>query len=265
MLDESIPNAQLYFGDCLERMKNIADGSVDFFFTDLPYGTTQCRWDIPIPLDKFWEEVNRVTKVNGAIALFAQTPFDKVLGVSNLKNLRYEWIWEKTEATGFLNSRRMPMKAHENILVFYRKAPTYNPQKTTRHTPVHNNYKSADVQNKSAVYGKVNKDSAGGGATDRFPRSVLKGPTDKQRNHLHPTQKPIWLCETLIRTYTNPGEVVCDCCAGSGSIGAAALMNDRRYIGIEKDGHYFDVMRERLQKCSEGSPILSTDNQKGVY
>ena len=142
---------KIYNMDCIKGMrkmrKYVADKSIDMILCDLPYGTTKCKWDTPINLDDLWREYNRIIKDNGAIVLFAQTPFDKVLGCSNLKMLRYEWIWKKTQATGFLNANKMPMKSHENILVFYKKLPTYNPQKTQGHTPVHNYTKYIPTQN----------------------------------------------------------------------------------------------------------------------
>lgn len=188
-------------------------------------------------------------KKNGAVALFAQTPFDKVLGCSNLRNLRYEWIWEKSNATGHLNAKKMPMRAHENILIFYRRQPTYNPQKTDGHQPVNSYTHYIDTQNRTEIYQKATKEVKGGGNTDRYPRSVVKGHSDKQTSHLHPTQKPVWLCERLVLTYTNPGEVVLDCCAGSASIGVACCRTGRRYIGIENEKQYYDVMRTRLREC----------------
>ena len=188
-------------------------------------------------------------KKNGAVALFAQTPFDKVLGCSNLRNLRYEWIWEKSNATGHLNAKKMPMRAHENILIFYRRQPTYNPQKTDGHQPVNSYTHYIDTQNRTEIYQKATKEVKGGGNTDRYPRSVVKGPSDKQTSHLHPTQKPVWLCERLVLTYTNPGEVVLDCCAGSASIGVACCRTGRRYLGIENEKQYYDVMRTRLREC----------------
>ena len=140
-------NVELKQGDCLELMKDIPDKSVDMIFTDLPYGTTHCKWDSIIPLDELWTHYKRIIKDNGAILLFAQTPFGKVLGSSNLQMLKYEWIWEKTQATGHLNAKKMPMKAHENILVFYKKLPTYNPQMTEGHTPIHSYTKYISTQN----------------------------------------------------------------------------------------------------------------------
>ena len=193
-------------------------------------------------MEELWEQYNRIIKDNGAILLFAQTPFDKVLGCSNLKMLKYEWIWEKTTATGHLNSKKMPMKAHENILVFYKKLPTYNPQKTTGHTKVHSYTKHQDD---GSTYGKTKIGISGGGSTERFPRDVQIFKSDKQKVSLHPTQKPVALLEYLIKTYTNENELILDNCMGSGSTGIAAINTNRKFIGIEKDENYFaSTMRE---------------------
>lgn len=235
----------LLHGDCLQLMRDLPDASVDMLFTDLPYGTTNCKWDTPIDLQTFWKEANRVTKANGCKALFAQTPFDKVLGTSNLKELRYEWIWERTEATGFLNARKMPLKAHEHILIFYGRLPTYNPQMTHGHPRKVSTAHHKRNSKQSAVYGSsglVSYDS-----TDRYPRSVLRGPTDKQTCNLHEAQKPVWLCEQMVLTYTNSGETVLDCCMGSGSIGVACYKTGREYIGMELDEQAFRAAEERLQ------------------
>lgn len=235
---------ELYHGDCLDVMKDIPDKSVDMILCDLPYGTTQNKWDSIISLDKLWKEYNRIIKDNGAIVLFAQTPFDKVLGYSNLKMLKYEWIWEKTAATGHLNAKKMPMKAHENILVFYKKLPTYNPQKTTGHTPVHSYTK---YQDDGSNYGKTKVGISGGGSTERYPRSVQVFKSDKQKVALHPTQKPIDLLQYLIKTYTNEGEIILDNCMGSGSTGVACLNTSRKFIGIELDDKYFDIAKNRIE------------------
>ena len=240
----NIERVTLLQGDCLELMKDIPDGSVDFLFTDLPYGSTGCKWDTPIDLPAFWSLARRIVKPDGAVALFAQTPFDKVLGVSNIKELRYEWIWEKTEATGHLNAKKMPMKAHENILVFYRKLPTYNPQKTTGHERKVSMAAHKRDCVKSDCYGDYGFTSYD--STERYPRSVLRGPSDKQKGVTGVAVKPVWLCEEMIRTYSHPGDVVLDCCMGSGSIGVACLNTDRRYIGIELDEDRFRFAKERL-------------------
>lgn len=239
---------KLLQGDCLELMNKIPNKSLDMIFTDLPYGTTNCKWDSIISLDKLWKHYNRIIKDNGVILLFAQTPFDKVLGASNLKMLKYEWIWEKTQATGHLNAKKMPMKAHENILVFYKKLPTYNPQMTEGHTPIHSYTKYVSTQNNTEIYNKMNKEISGGGETTRYPRSVIQFASDKQTCHLHPTQKPLALCEYMIRTYTNENDLILDSCMGSGTTGVAALNLNRRFIGIELDEMYFNVAKQRIEK-----------------
>lgn len=230
-------------GDCLEVMKYLPDNSVDMVLADPPYGTTQCKWDSIIQLDLMWNQLKRVVKPNGAIVLTAQTPFDKVLGVSNLPMLRYEWVWEKTAATGHLNAKKAPMKAHENILVFYSKQPTYNPQKTTGHKPT-NSYTKKDNAD-GDCYGKTISVS-GGGNTDRYPRSIQVFASDKQKSKLHPTQKPVALMEYLIKTYTNENETVLDFTAGSFTTGVACQNTNRQFIGIELDEEYFEIGKSRL-------------------
>ncbi len=237
----------IYLGDCLEVMADIKDKSIDMILCDLPYGTTRCKWDSVINLEKLWEHYCRVIKDNGAIVLFAQTPFDKVLGSSNLEMLRYEWIWEKTQATGHLNAKKMPMKAHENILVFYKNLPVYNPQKTVGHAPVNTYTKYIATQNNSELYGELSKEISGGGNTERYPRSVQIFSSDKQKEHLHPTQKPVKLLEYLIKTYTNKGETVLDNCIGSGSTAVAAININRNFIGIEKEFKYYEIALNRLK------------------
>jgi hypothetical protein len=229
-------------GCCLELLKQEKINSFDFICMDLPYGTTQCKWDSVIDLGALWEGLERVAKDNCAIVLFAQTPFDKVLGASNLDMLRYEWIWEKTAATGHLNAKRMPMKAHENILVFYKKLPTYNPQKTTGHNPV-NSYTKR--KGDGECYGDT-VEISGGGATDRYPRSVQVFRSDKQTNRLHPTQKPIALLEYLVKTYSNEGDVCGDFTMGSGTMGVACKKLSRFFVGFEKDPNIFKVAQDRI-------------------
>lgn len=234
---------KLLHGDCLKLLDSVPESSIDLVCADLPYGTTQCKWDVAIPLAQLWPKVNRVAKDSAAILLFAQTPFDKVLGASNLEMLRYEWIWEKTSATGFFNAEKMPMKAHENILVFYRKLPTYNPIKTTGHVK-----KSAGrhAQN-SECYGKAVKKTQYA-STDRFPRSVVTFVKDTYT--MHPTQKPVPLLEYSIRTYSNPGDTVLDFCMGSGTAGVACELTGREFIGIEKEKKYFDIAKQRIEEST---------------
>lgn len=170
------------------------------------------------------------------------------LGASNLKLLRYEWIWEKTSASNHLNCNRMPMKAHENILVFYKHLPIYNPQKTHHHKPTHSYTKYIATQNNSEIYGKATKEVQGGWNTDRYPRSVQIFSSDKQKLALHPTQKPVKLLEYLIKTYTNENDIVLDNCMGSGSTGIAAINTNRRFIGMELNEKYFEIAKERIEK-----------------
>jgi len=239
---------EIYKGDCLELMpKFVESKSVDMIFCDLPYGTTQNKWDSVIPLDKLWSEYNRVIKDNGAIVLFAQTPFDKVLGASNLKMLKYEWVWQKTQATGHLNAKKMPMKAHENILVFYKKLPTYNPQKTTGHKPMNSGVRRSSLKNEN--YNEINKvDLPFGGDTDRYPRTVLEFKSDKQKSYLHPTQKPLSLIEYMIKTYTNEGDLILDNTCGSGTTGLGAKNLGRNFIMIEQDPEYYETACKRVLK-----------------
>ena len=239
-------NVNLMKGDCLERMKEIPDGSVDLVLVDLPYGTTQNKWDSVIDLDEMWKQLERICSDTTPKILFAQTPFDKVLGCSNLKELKYEWIWEKTTATGHLNAKKTPMKAHENILVFYDKLPTYNPQKTSGHKPANSYTKHQDD---GSNYGKTKVGVSGGGQTDRYPRSVQVFKTDKQKVSLHPTQKPVALLEYLIKTYTQEGETVLDFTAGSMSTAIACINTNRNGIMIEKDDHYFKVGSDRVAQA----------------
>jgi site-specific DNA-methyltransferase (adenine-specific) len=223
-------------GDCLELMRDIPSGSVDMVLADLPYGTTQCKWDSVIPFGPLWEAYKRVCKPNAAIVLTASQPFTSALGASNIGDLRYSWVWEKTTATGHLNAKKMPMKAHEDILVFSQVPHRYFPQELK-------------------PLGKVvkrghNGDNFGKSGTENFqeftnyPRSLLRYPLDA--NKLHPTQKPVALMEYLIKTYTNTGEVVLDNTMGSGTTGVACLNTARRFIGIEKDPKYFEIARNRI-------------------
>ena len=215
-------------------------------------GTTKCKWDSVLPLEKLWKEYKRIIKDRGVIILFAQTPFDKVLGCSNLEWLKYEWIWEKTQASGHFNAKLMPMKAHENILIFYKKTPKYYPQKTDGHEPVHTYTKKADVCNKTELYGKVKVDISGGGETDRYPRSIQVFASDKQKTKLdgtiHPTQKPLALLEYLIKTYTDEGDLVLDNTMGSGTTNLGCKNLNRKSIGIEKEKNYFDITIKRINK-----------------
>jgi DNA modification methylase len=240
---------QILQGDCMDIMPTLPDKSFDMILCDLPYGTTENKWDIPLPLDLLWKEYKRLIKDNGAIVLTAQTPFDKVLGASNLEMLRYEWVWIKSNGTGFLNANKMPLKVHEKVLVFYKKLPTYNPQKTYGHKPV-NKYKkhTSDGSN----YGKTTIGIEGGSQTDRYPVDVLYFERDKER--YHPTQKPLALMEYLIKTYTNEGDSILDNCIGSGTTPVAATMLNRSFTGIELNPEYIEIAKKRLQHVQ---PVFS--------
>lgn len=198
---------QIYNEDCLSGMKKLPDGSIDFIFSDLPYGITNNSWDIPIPLDTIWKEFERIIKDNGCIALWSQSPFDKTLACSNLQLYRYEWIIEKTKATGHLNAKKMPMKAHENILIFYKKLPVYHPQMTDGHSPVHSYTKHTTA---GSNYGKT---------------------------------------KIFIRTYTNPGDIVLDPCAGSATTAVSAINTNRNFICFEKDKEIYSKAKKRILKA----------------
>lgn len=239
-------------GDCIELMKKIPSGSIDAIICDPPYGTTNCKWDLIIPFDLMWEQLNRIIKTNGAIVLFGSEPFSSLLRLSNIKDYKYDWIWEKTTVTGHLNAKKQPLRCYENISVFYSKQPTYNPIKTFGHERKVISASSRDKSierglSKNSVYGtevigKVeNYDS-----TERYPRNILRFPTDKQKLHLHPTQKPVSLMKYFIETYTNEGDLVLDFTMGSGSTIVACIETNRNAIGIENDDHNFSVAENRI-------------------
>ena len=221
---------KIYNFDCRIGLSMLDDESVDLLFVDLPYGTTQNKWDTVIPPEDLWPEYERVIKPNGAILLFGQDKFTAAMMMSNQKLHRYNIIWQKTTPTGFLNANRMPLRSHEDIMVFYKRLPTYNPQKTTGHEPTHSYTKhTSDGTN----YGKTKIGVSGGGSTERFPTSVWTFATDKQKSCLHPTQKPLELCRYAIRTFSNPGDLVVDHCCGSGTIPLAAKLEGRHFIGMD--------------------------------
>ena len=235
---------RLMQGDCLERMKEIESGSVDMILTDPPYGTTACKWDSVIPLEPMWEQLKRIIKPNGAIVMTASQPFTSVLTCSNLNDFRYDLIYDKPHGTGFFNAKKMPLRNHESVLVFYGSLPTYNPQMTHGH-PRKTAVKKGDT---SECYGKTSTKSHYD-STSRYPRSIQRFSSDKQRSKLHPTQKPVVLMEYLIKTYTNEGETVLDFTMGSGTTGVAAKNLNRKFIGIEMDLDYFNIALDRIEKA----------------
>lgn len=241
MLDLS-NNINLFQGDCLEVMKGIPDGSVDLVLTDPPYGTTACKWDTVIDLELMWKELHRIVKVDGAICIFGAEPFSSHLRISNIKNFKYDFIWEKSKATGFLNSKRQPLRAHEFVSVFYRKQCTYNPQMTDGKAYDKGVRKQ---QTENDVYGgfeQVQVKSEG----QRYPRSVQYFKTAENEGGWHKSQKPIGLLEYLVKTYTNESETVLDFTMGSGTTGVACKNLDREFIGIELDETYFNIAKERI-------------------
>ncbi|WP_428828517.1 DNA-methyltransferase [Bacillus altitudinis] len=236
---------RIYHRDCIEGMRMLPDKSVDMILCDLPYGTTRNKWDSIIPLDKLWDQYERIIKDNGAIVLTAQTPFDKILGASNLKLLKYEWIWKKNKATGHLNAKKMPMKNHENILVFYKKLPTYNP-KMVKGRP----YKQKSGRQSSNYNSQMQVVTENDGV--RYPLTVQSFNGERG---FHPTQKPVELFEYLIETYTNEGEVVLDNCIGSGTTAVAANQLNRNFIGFETESEYIKIANQRLEANKRGSSL----------
>ena len=239
----------LYSGDCLELMKDISSGSVDLILTDPPYGTTNCRWDTIIPFDPMWEQLKRIIKPNGAICLFGGEPFSSALRMSNIKNFKYDWYWQKSTPTGFLNAKKQPLRNIETISVFYSKQPIYNPQKTHGHKRKVSLAKHKQNCKKAEEYNDY--DLASYDSTERYPTQILRFKTDRQKSALHPTQKPVDLLEYLIRTYTNEGETVLDFAMGSGSTGVACVNTNRNFIGIELDEGYFQIAKQRIENCSK--------------
>ncbi len=243
-----MPKIELIQGDCSEKMKDIPDKSIDMILCDLPYGTTACKWDTIIPFEPLWEQYERVIKDNGAIVLTAKQPFTSKLVTSNVDGFRYELIWEKEKGTDFGNANRKPLNAHENILVFYKKQPTYNKQMTKGKPYIKKNNRNNNgsdlnfTSDNSGVW--INKG-------ERTPISVLKIARDNihKGKNIHPTQKPVPLFEYLIKTYTNEGETVLDNCMGSGTTGVACINTNRNFIGFELDKHYYDIAKERIQKA----------------
>ena len=244
---------QLFLGDCLDVMKDLPDNEIDLILCDLPYSLTVLEWDNIIPLEPLWEQYNRIAKENAAMVFTASQPFTTILISSNIKNFRYEWIWEKPQGTNPMAAKFMPLKSHENILVFYRKKPTYNPQ-MWRSTP-YSGFKS-NTKNIGEAYGNLKSQHRDNTDGSRYPKTVLKF---KQEKGYHPTQKPVPLMEYLIKTYSNEGDLVLDNTMGSGTTGVAAIQCDRRFIGIESDSTYYDIAMKRIQQ-TEKEKEMSLDN-----
>ena len=231
------PSYRLLFGNCLERMAEIPDGSADMILADLPYGTTACKWDSVIPFEPLWVHYKRIAKKNAAIVLTAAQPFTSVVVMSNLPWFKYEWIWQKEAGTGLLNAKKQPLRDHESALVFYGNQCTYNPQFTAGKPYTARKGGETSNYNRSGTVTTVNEGT-------RCPKTVQFFQRDK--NKVHPTQKPVALMEYLIRTYTNEGEMVLDNVMGSGTTGVACANADRKFIGIEMDETYFGIAKDRI-------------------
>lgn len=237
---------RLMMGDCLEKMAEIEAGSVDLVLTDPPYGTTACKWDAVIPFEPMWAQVRRVLKPNGAAVFTASQPFTSALVMSNARDFHQALIWRKNKASGHLNAKNRHMTAHEDIVVFCAGKPSYNPQ-MWQSRPAN----SARKTKPTTVYGAQVPASYKGGQTERYPLSVLDVPVvnndGSNGGRVHPTQKPVALMEYLVRTYTDPGEMVLDFTMGSGTTGVACLTTGRRFTGIEQDPEYFRLAQRRIR------------------
>ena len=235
-----IEKNKIYNMDCLEGMKFIPDKSIDMILCDLPYGLTACKWDTVIPFDELWKRYNRIIKDNGAIVLFSRQPFTNQLIISNLKMYRYELIWQKEQATNVLHIKKQFGQATENIEVFYKHQPIYNPQMVKTDKPVKSN-----GGNSSRTYNNQTFIGSDEVRYEKYPLNVLTFKRDK--TGLHPTQKPVALFEYLIKTYTNEGETVLDNCMGSGTTAIACMNTKRNYIGFELNKEYFDIAEKRIK------------------
>lgn len=239
---QDFPTGRFYNEDCFEAMKEIPDGVIDMVLCDLPYGTTQNKWDSVLELERLWKEYWRIVKPNAAIVLTAQTPFDKLLGYSQIQYLRYEWVWRKNVSTGFMNAKKMPLKIHENALVFYRELPIYNPQMSSGKPYKSKRTGKVDTgENYGNVGIKFRTDTVNEG--HRYPNSVID--CDREVG-LHPTQKPVALFEYIIKTYTNENELILDNTAGSGTTAIAAINTNRKWVCIEKETEYYDKAINRI-------------------
>ena len=243
-------------GDCLELMKKIPDKSIDMILCDLPYGTTACKWDVIIPFEPLWEQYNRIIKDNGAIVLFGSEPFSSKLRISNLKNYKYDWVWNKKNSGTGLLVKYQPLKITENIMVFGKTKTKYYPIMTKVDKVV--NRKKFATKSMGEHLGntilKVKQDNG-----YRYPKNILefyKDTKNQYQKKYHPTQKPISLLEYLIKTYTNENETVLDNCMGSGSTGVACINTNRNFIGIELDKDYFNIAKERLESCQKQKDML---------
>lgn len=242
-------SVKLYQGDCLEILPKL-NTQISAVIADPPYGklNKKCKWDNVINIQRMWECLKPFCKENTPIILFAQEPYTSMLIVSNIKMFKYKLFWHKTTLNGYLNAKRQPLRCIEEILVFYKKQCTYNPQKSMGHKPMNSYRKRVEISNNTVCYGKTTKEISGGGSVERYPTQVLTFKSDKQTMNLHPTQKPLSLMEYLIKTYTNEGDTVLDFCMGSGTTGKACQNLNRDFIGIELGEVNFQIAQTRLMK-----------------
>ena len=238
-------------GDCLEVMPQLPNGTVDMILCDLPYGTTACKWDTIIPFEPLWEQYKRIIKSNGAIVLTASQPFTSALVMSNIKMFKYCWYWDKKQGTGFLNSKIQPLKTIEDVLLFYKQQPTYNPQMRLGFKPYYCKQGKTKTQNYGKQAGAVTVSGS-----KRFPLNIIEFIRDTKK--LHPTQKPVALFEYLIKTYTNENDLVLDNCAGSGTTGVACKNLNRNFILIEKDLGYFNIAQTRIAAIQKQTLLFGT-------
>lgn len=247
----NIKNYDLYSGDCLDVMKSLNDNSIDLILCDLPYGTTDCKWDSIIPFEDLWKQYNRLLKPNGAVVLFSAQPFTTRLINSNIKNYKYSWYWVKNTCTGFAFSKHQPLRKVEDINVFYKKKPLYIPQGLIKLKKPKITKRKAKISNNDFMYdesGLIDKPYVTN--YTNYPSNVLF--FNKESKGVHPTQKPVDLLEYLIKTYTNEGDIILDNCMGSGSTGVATLNLNRKFIGIEKDENYFKIAKTRIELLNLG-------------
>ena len=259
------PLYDIYNGDCLEIMPQLIeeDVKVDLILTDPPYGTTACKWDSVIPFDKMWDLIHSCSRENTAVCLFGTEPFSSFLRMSNIKEFRYDWIWHKNMSGSFATARKMPMKYHEVISVFYRKLPLYNPQFQEYSDSVKKRYKQGEIMKQAKgvannIQGICFVDSEADFERGKYPESVqyFKAVRTSQGNRKHPTQKPVPLLEYLIKTYTNSGDTVLDFTMGSGSTGVACMQTDRNFIGIELDKEYYGIAEKRIKETRKQTKLI---------
>ena len=234
----------LHLGNCLDVMQDMPDGSVDAVICDPPFGTTACKWDSVIPFEPMWEQLKRIVKPNGAIVLMASQPFTSALVMSNVGMFKYCWVWDKVRPSGFQIAKYVPMKRHEDVVVFCKGSPNWNPIKEKRDKPIKG--RVSKVSESSPIKYSDGKMRI---YTHKNPQSILVFSKQSDGKYVHPTQKPVALMEYLIRTYTNEGETVLDFTMGSGTTGVTAANTSRKFIGIEMDPDYFTIAQSRIQKA----------------